>query len=61
MVINDSQVTVCMAEPELYQIFEHEAELLAEHLRPRRVLLNMDEIGWAAPARVVGTKAWHRF
>lgn len=44
MVINDSQVTVCMAEPELYEIFDHEAKLLAEHLQPRSVLLNMDEI-----------------
>jgi hypothetical protein len=44
MVINESQVTVCMAEPKLYDIFEHEAQLLWERLRPRRVLLNMDEI-----------------
>ena len=33
-----------MAEPELYEIFDHEAALLAERLRPRRVFLNMDEI-----------------
>jgi hypothetical protein len=44
MLINDSQVTVCMAEPELYDIFDHEAKLLAERLHPRRVLLNMDEV-----------------
>jgi hypothetical protein len=44
MVINDSQVTVCMAEPELYEIFDHEAKLLAQHLQPRSVLLNTDEI-----------------
>jgi hypothetical protein len=44
MSINRGQVTVCMAEPEVYEIFDHEARLLAEHLRPRRVLLNMDEI-----------------
>jgi hypothetical protein len=44
MLINDSQVTVCMAEPELYEIFDHEAKLLAEHLQPRSVLLNADEI-----------------
>jgi hypothetical protein len=44
LAINDSQVTVCMAEPELYEIFDHEAKLLAEHLHPRRVMLNMDEI-----------------
>jgi len=44
MVIHDSQVTICMAEPELYEIWDHEAKLLAEHLKPRRVLLNMDEV-----------------
>jgi hypothetical protein len=44
MLIHDSQVTTCMAEPELYEIFDHEAKLLAEHLHPRRVLLNTDEI-----------------
>jgi len=44
MLIHDSQVTTCMAEPELYDIFDHEAKLLAERLHPRRVLLNTDEI-----------------
>ena len=44
MVIYDSQVTVCMAEPALYEIFEHEARLLWQHLRPNRVILSMDEI-----------------
>ncbi|HUC84366.1 MAG TPA: hypothetical protein VL970_04165, partial [Candidatus Acidoferrales bacterium] len=44
MLINDSQVTVCMAEPEVYEIIDHEAKLLAEHLHPRRVLLGTDEI-----------------
>ena len=44
MIINDSQVTVCMAEPEVYEIFDHGAKLLAERVHPRRVLLNMDEV-----------------
>jgi hypothetical protein len=44
MLIHDSQITACMAEPALYEIFDHEAKLLAESLRPRRVMLNMDEI-----------------
>ncbi len=44
MIINDSQVTACMAEPAVYDIFDHEAALLAEHAHPRRVLLNMDEV-----------------
>ena len=44
MILYDSQVTVCMAEPELYEIFDQEAKLLVETLHPRSVLLNMDEI-----------------
>jgi len=44
MLIHDSQVTTCMAEPELYEIFDHEAKLLAERLKPRRVLLGTDEV-----------------
>ena len=44
MLIHDSQVTTCMAEPELYEIFDHEAKLLAERLHPRRVMLNTDEV-----------------
>lgn len=44
LLIHDSQVTVCMAEPQLDEILDHEARLLAEHLRPRRVWLNLDEI-----------------
>ena len=44
MVVHSSQVSVCMGEPELYEIFDREAKALAEHLHPRRVLLNMDEI-----------------
>ena len=44
MLIHDSQVTTCMAEPELYDIFDHEAKLLAERLKPKRVLLNTDEV-----------------
>ena len=44
MIVHDGQITVCMAEPALYNIFEEEAQLLAARLHPRRVLLNMDEI-----------------
>ncbi|HEY5910044.1 MAG TPA: hypothetical protein VJA21_05510, partial [Verrucomicrobiae bacterium] len=44
MIIHDSQVGACMAEPALYEIYDHEAKLLADKLHPRRVLLNMDEI-----------------
>ena len=44
LLLNDSQVTVCMAEPEVYEIFDHEARLLAARLHPRAVMLGMDEI-----------------
>lgn len=44
MVIYESQVTVCMGEPEVYEIFDHEAKLLWEKLRYRKVLLSMDEV-----------------
>ncbi len=44
MIINDSQVTVCMAEPKLYELFDQQAKLLVDTLHPRSVLLNMDEI-----------------
>lgn len=44
MIIHESQVGLCMAEPALYEIYDHEAKLLADHLQPRRVLLNMDEV-----------------
>lgn len=51
MAINDSQVTVCMGEPALYEIYDHEAKLMAERLHPRRVLLNMDEIRMGGSCR----------
>ena len=51
MLINDSQVTVCMAEPALYDIIDHEAKLLAERLHPRRVMLGMDEVRMGGTCR----------
>jgi hypothetical protein len=51
MIINDSQVGVCMAEPALYEIYDHEAKLLAEQLHPRKVLLNMDEVRMGGTCR----------
>lgn len=56
MLINDSQVTVCMAEPELYEIFDHEAKLLAEKVQPRSVMLNMDEIRMGGTCRACAGK-----
>ncbi|GAB6164941.1 hypothetical protein JCM19992_09410 [Thermostilla marina] len=42
--INHGQVTVCMSEPALYDVFREEARLLKEHVPAKRFLLSMDEI-----------------
>jgi hypothetical protein len=44
VLIYESQITVCMGEPEVYEIFDHEAKLLWENLKYEKVLLSMDEI-----------------
>jgi hypothetical protein len=44
VLIHDSQITICMAEPEVYEIWEEEARLLALRMQPGAILLNMDEI-----------------
>lgn len=51
MVIYESQVTVCMGEPALYEFAREEAEALAQLVRPRRVLLNMDEVRMGGTCR----------
>jgi len=44
MGVNRGQVTVCMSEPEVYKIWEGEAELMHKYLAPSKYLLSMDEI-----------------
>lgn len=44
MAVNDGQVTVCMSEPEVYQIWQKQAQLMHQHLAPAKYLLSMDEI-----------------
>ena len=56
MLIHDSQVTVCMGEPAVYDIFDHEIKLLAERLQPRRVFLNMDEVRMGGTCRACQTQ-----
>jgi len=51
MLINDSQVAVCMAEPEIYDIFDHETQWLIQRLHPRGVMLNMDEVRMGGTCR----------
>lgn len=54
MIIHDSQITICMAEPEVYEIWEREAELLSRYLEPKRILLNMDEIRMGGTCKSCG-------
>jgi hypothetical protein len=44
MAINSGQVTVCMSEPKVYEIWDRQIRLLHEILAPSRYLLSMDEI-----------------
>jgi hypothetical protein len=44
IAVNRGQVTVCMSEPKLYEIWEKQAQLLHEHLALNKYLLSMDEI-----------------
>lgn len=44
MAINRGQVTACMSEPEVYEIWARQAHLMHEHLAPNKYLLSMDEI-----------------
>lgn len=43
-IVHADQAGVCMAEPAIYEIVERQARALAARLKPRRLLLNMDEI-----------------
>jgi hypothetical protein len=45
-----------MAEPALDEIFEHEAALLSEKVRPKRVFLNMDEVRMGGTCRACAGK-----
>lgn len=54
MIIYDSQVGTCMAEPELLEIAETGAKALGARLKPKRVLLNMDEIRVAGGCAACG-------
>lgn len=45
MAVNAGQVSVCMSEPKLYEIWREQVRLMREHLGPLRFfLLSMDEI-----------------
>lgn len=44
IAINRGQVSACMSEPEVYEIWKNQARLIHEHLAPAKYLLSMDEI-----------------
>ncbi len=50
-VVHEDQVGVCMAEPKIYEIVEAESKALFAHLKPKRILLNMDEIRFGGTCR----------
>jgi hypothetical protein len=44
MAVNRGQVTVCMSEPRVYQIWAEQVRLINRHLGLNKFLLSMDEI-----------------
>jgi len=44
LAVNDGQVTICMSDPQVYQIWREQARRLHELLAPNKYLLSMDEI-----------------
>ncbi|HPD16370.1 MAG TPA: carbohydrate binding domain-containing protein [Planctomycetota bacterium] len=44
IAINQGQVSVCMSEPKLYEIWREQVRLVQKHLAPAKWLLSMDEV-----------------
>lgn len=44
IAIHEGQVTVCMSEPKLYEIWKEQVRLVQKHLAPSKWLLSMDEV-----------------
>lgn len=44
MTLYQRQVSVCMSEPKLYEIWKSQVQLVAERLAPKKYFLSMDEI-----------------
>ncbi|HUT36871.1 MAG TPA: carbohydrate binding domain-containing protein [Planctomycetota bacterium] len=44
VAINHGQVSVCMSEPKLYEIWKEQVRLVQKHLGPAKWLLSMDEV-----------------
>jgi hypothetical protein len=54
MMVYQSQVTVCMAEPEIYRIADAAMKTLWETLRPNRVNFDVDEIRMGGTCKACG-------
>ena len=44
MGVNSGQVTICMSEPKVYEIWARQAEMIQKNLAPKKWLLSMDEV-----------------
>ncbi len=44
IAINQGQVSVCMSEPKLYEVWREQVRLVQKHLAPAKWLLSMDEV-----------------
>ena len=44
VAVNRGQVSICMSEPEVYEIWRKETRLLHEQLQPQKYFMSMDEI-----------------
>jgi len=44
IAINHGQVSVCMSEPKLYEVWREQVRLVQKHLTPSKWLLSMDEV-----------------
>ena len=44
MGVNRGQVSICMSEPKLYEIWREQAKLIHKYLAPSKYLLSMDEL-----------------
>jgi hypothetical protein len=63
MAINQYQVPVCIAEPEVYRLWRESLEMIRDTLRPSGYFLAMDELragGWCEACREDGLTAAQR-
>ncbi|OGG06590.1 MAG: hypothetical protein A3F83_16285 [Candidatus Glassbacteria bacterium RIFCSPLOWO2_12_FULL_58_11] len=44
MTVYQSQVTACMSEPEVYEIWRKDVQLIKQHLAPKKYFVSVDEV-----------------